>query len=233
MLAGEMSAGDLTGFLMYSLLMAGNISSLSGNYAEMMKSLAAANRTFEIIDRTPEIASSVHVQRKDSTTRARMQEQEQEHPDKLEPMSIMFENITFAYPTRSNIPVLGPNFNLTVEPGSVVAIVGGSGSGKSTIAAIITRMYDTDEDCGGKVFIDGNDILELDPSWLRKQIGIVSQEPLLFAGSVADNIRYGRLDASDEDIIDAAKAAHVLDFADTLPKGLDTQVGDRGTQVRL
>ena len=92
----------------------------------------------------------------------------------------------------------------------------------------MTRLYDCD---GGNIFLNDENIMDLDPAELRGQIGVVSQEPLLFAGSIADNIRYGRLDASDNDIIEAARAAHVLNFAEALPNGLDTQVGDRGSQL--
>jgi len=221
-LDGQMSAGDLTGFLMYSLLMAGNISSLSGTYTEMMKSVAAAGRTFDIIDRIPLIPSSFQIVNDDETL------DHSKINKKRGPISIRFEDVHFAYPTRKNAPVLGPKFSLLVDAGENLAIVGGSGSGKSTAGLLMTRLYDCD---GGKIFLNDENIMNLDPAFLRGQIGVVSQEPLLFAGSIADNIRYGRLDASDNDIIDAARAAHVLNFAEALPNGLDTQVGDRGSQL--
>lgn len=221
---GQMSAGDLTGFLMYSLLMAGNISSLSGTYTEMMKSVAAAGRTFDIIDRIPLIPSSFQKANDEETLAL-------DHPKVIKkkgPISIRFEDVHFAYPTRKNAPVLGPKFSLLVESGENLAIVGGSGSGKSTAGLLMTRLYDCD---GGNIFLNDENIMDLDPAELRGQIGVVSQEPLLFAGSIADNIRYGRLDASDNDIIEAARAAHVLNFAEALPHGLNTQVGDRGSQL--
>eukprot|EP00551_Chaetoceros_affinis_P005274 CAMPEP_0203684226 /NCGR_PEP_ID=MMETSP0090-20130426/47926_1 /ASSEMBLY_ACC=CAM_ASM_001088 /TAXON_ID=426623 /ORGANISM="Chaetoceros affinis, Strain CCMP159" /LENGTH=706 /DNA_ID=CAMNT_0050553393 /DNA_START=130 /DNA_END=2250 /DNA_ORIENTATION=+ len=246
-LANEMTAGDLTGFLMYSLLMAGNISSLSSTYADMMKSFAAAGRTFEIIDRVPGIPSSFRqgaLINNDDTTTTESYFSIEKLGDN-HPMAIQFENVHFAYPQRKEISILGPNFNLTVNPGEVVAIVGGSGSGKSTVAAILTRLYnidtdfdtDTDTDTNtarkkkGKVSIGGIDISDVNSACLRKTIGVVAQEPLLFAGSIADNIRYGRLDASEDEVARAAKAAHVLEFTDNLPLGMETQVGSRGLQL--
>ena len=221
-LAEQMTAGELTGFLMYSLLMAGNFSSLSGTYTEMMKSVAAAGRTFDIIDQIPMIPSSFqNVNNEVSLAESRFQ-------TKTGPLSIRFEDITFSYPTRKDTLVLGPKFSLNVVAGENIAIVGGSGSGKSTVGLLMTRLYDCDS---GNIFVNDENIMNLDPAFLRRQIGVVSQEPMLFSGSIADNIRYGRQDASDEEVIEAAKAAHVMQFANTLPGGLDTQVGDRGSQL--
>jgi len=106
--------------------------------------------------------------------------------------------------------------------------VGGSGSGKSTAGLLLARLYDIDS---GRIILNDKDIMDIDPAFLRTHIGVVSQEPLLFAGSIADNIKYGRLSASDDEVIEAARAAHVLKFTDTLPHGLETQVGHRGTQL--
>ncbi len=231
-LANEMTAGDLTGFLMYSLLMAGNLSSLSGTYTEMMKSVAAAGRTFDIIDRNPQIPSSFHgsyIEVNENTLLHQSTSHAGEDLDQLKgPLSISFRDIEFAYPVRKDAPVLGPKFSLNVNAGENIALVGGSGSGKSTVALLLARLYDIDK---GRIDVNDIDIMNLDPAALRQQIGVVSQEPLLFAGTIADNIRYGRIDASDEDIEAAARAAHVLSFTDNLPLGLDTQVGHRGTQL--
>jgi len=216
-LGGELSAGDLSAFLMYSLLMAGNISSLSGTYTEIQKSMAAAGRVFDIIDRIPLISSPLNEKK---TINNPFEESES--------ISIEFDNIGFSYPTRANVPVIGPNFSLDIKAGENIALVGGSGSGKSTIGLLLSRLYNLDE---GKILLNGQDISELDPSIVREQIGVVSQEPLLFYGSITDNIRYGRPDATDEEVEDAARKAHVTQFSDTLPKGLATQVGSRGTQL--
>jgi ABC-type multidrug transport system fused ATPase/permease subunit len=257
-LAGELSAGDLTGFLMYSLLMAGNVSSLSGTYTELMKSIAAAGRLFEIIDHVPQIQSSFRTTG-DSVS-----------PDGggfnpfvrgkcKELISIKFDGIGFAYPARPDARVLGPNFTLDIDAGEHIALVGGSGSGKSTISLLLTRLYNLDN---GRILLNGQDIVDIDPSIVRGQIGVVSQEPLLFSGTIYDNIRYGRSEASEEkvrlirnllcvfshthrrlmlafcrddtllQILEAARAARVTHFTDALPQGLETQVGSRGTQLR-
>ncbi|KAL3768047.1 hypothetical protein ACHAW5_001434 [Stephanodiscus triporus] len=226
-LAGELSAGDLTGFLMYSLLMAGNVSSLSGTYTEVMKSIAAAGRLFEIIDRVPKIPSSFQNTgdfgsldgiRLDPFVRGK-------HKGSI---SIKFDGIRFAYPARSDALVLGPDFSLDIDAGENIALVGGSGSGKSTISLLLTRLYNLDS---GRILLNGQDIADIDPAIVRGQVGVVSQEPLLFSGSIYDNIRYGRPSASDAEILDAARAAHVTHFTDALPRGLETQVGSRGTQL--
>ncbi|KAL7529729.1 hypothetical protein ACHAWF_003094, partial [Thalassiosira exigua] len=225
-LANELSAGDLTGFLMYSLLMAGNVSSLSGTYAEAMKSVAAAGRVFDVIDRVPGIPSSL---------RTSGEEREEKaidpfvHGEEKESISIRFADVGFAYPARPEVPVLGPNFCLEIDPGQNIALVGGSGAGKSTVSLLLARLYNLDK---GDIFLNGHNITDIEPSILREQIGVVSQEPLLFDCTIAENIRYGRPDANDEDILEAARAAHVTHFTAGLPLGLETQVGPRGTQLR-
>jgi ABC-type multidrug transport system fused ATPase/permease subunit len=219
-LANEMTAGDLTGFLMYSLLMAGNISSLSGTYTEMMKSMAAAGRTFDIIDRIPSIPSSFQSQHHSVSSSQRALETHKG------PISVQFHNVSFSYPTRTESIVLGPKFNLDIKAGENIAIVGGSGSGKSTAGSLLCRLYDLDK---GNIFLNGIDIMDLDPSFVRRQVGVVSQEPMLFAGTIKENIRYGNLSATDEEVTHAARAAHVLNFTDYLPNGLETQVGHSGS----
>ncbi len=221
-LSNEMSAGDLTGFLMYSLLMAGNLSSLSNTYAEIIKSIAAAGRTFDIIDRVPRIPSSFHPETVEESKAV-------DFHGHREAVKISFRDVQFAYPARSDVPVLGPKFNLDIASGENIAIVGGSGSGKSTVALLLARLYELN---AGSIYINGINIQSIDPAILRDQIGVVSQEPLLFDGTIADNIRYGRSNASDEDVIEAAARAHVTSFSDELPNGLSTQVGPRGTQLR-
>ena len=228
-LDNQMSAGDLTGFLMYSLLMAGNVSSLSGTYTEMMKSIAAAGRVFEIIDRSPRIPSSLHPSGQLAIDEGKEKLNPFVHGDEREPISISFEDVGFAYPVRPDVPVLGPGFTLNIEAGKTVALVGGSGSGKTTVGLCLARLYNLDK---GNIIFNGCNIMDIEPAIVREQIGVVAQEPLLFSGTIAENIRYGRPDASDEDILDAARAAHVTHFTDLLPLGLETPVGPRGTQLR-
>jgi ATP-binding cassette subfamily B protein len=224
-LAGELSAGELTGFLMYSLLMAGNVSSLSGTYTEIMKSIAAAGRLFEIIDRVPQIPSSLLTSGDDGT----IVDKSKSSPfERGKPISIKFDGVQFAYPARPDAKVIGPQFTLDIDAGENLALVGGSGSGKSTISLLLTRLYNLDN---GSILLNGKNIVTLDPTIVREQIGVVAQEPLLFSGSIYDNIRYGRPNASSEDILEAARLARVTQFTDTFPEGLETQVGSRGTQL--
>ena len=226
-LGGEMSPGDLTGFLMYSLLMAGNVSGLSTTYAEVMKSLAAAGRVFEIMDRVPSIPSSLdnksECEEVSSDEKATAIERRHHH----EPKSIRFENVRFAYPQRADVPVL-TDFELDIKAGENMALVGGSGSGKSTVALLLSRLYDLDS---GIIRVDGSDIMSMEPSALRSQIGVVSQDPLLFSGTIAENIWYGRPDATRTEVETAASRARVAEFTAGLPHGLDTRVGSRGTQL--
>ncbi|XP_076472534.1 ATP-dependent translocase ABCB1-like [Babylonia areolata] len=140
---------------------------------------------------------------------------------------VQFKGVTFSYPSREDIKVL-KRFDLTIEPGQTVALVGGSGCGKSTIIKLIQRFYDPDT---GSVELDGRNISRLNVHWLRRNIGIVSQEPVLFSCSIKDNIRLGNPDVSDEDILQAARNANAHDFISGLPKGYDTLVGERGAQL--
>lgn len=142
---------------------------------------------------------------------------------------IKLENVAFRYPTRPDTLVLN-NFSLQIAPGSVVAFVGRSGAGKSTIVGLVERFYDVAEGC---VYIDGRDIKDYDLRWLRRQIGLVSQEPMLFDSSIADNIRFGRAshDVSIAEVEAAAKAANAHDFIMKLDEGYNTRVGERGTQM--
>jgi ABC-type multidrug transport system fused ATPase/permease subunit len=162
--------------------------------------------------------------------------------------TIEFNNLSFHYPNRPDVPVL-KNFNLKAPPGSVIAMVGASGSGKSTLASLITRLYDPDDnyqhDFVGEeahrqnyeshrapITINGTDIRKIDPYYLRRMISVVPQDPVLFRGTIRDNIRYGQWDLiSDDDVLEAAHSAFVLDFALNFPDGLDTLVGPRGMQL--
>jgi len=135
--------------------------------------------------------------------------------------------VDFAYPNRNEIKVF-KNFNLTVLPGTAVAVVGESGSGKSTVASLLLRYYDP---LKGQIAIDGVDIQDLDPKWLRSQIGIVSQEPTLFAATIFDNIAYGKINATPEEVKRAAEKANAHKFIESFPQGYDTYVGERGVAL--
>ncbi|DAZ97746.1 TPA: hypothetical protein N0F65_009026 [Lagenidium giganteum] len=136
-------------------------------------------------------------------------------------------NVTFAYPSRPHINVCS-RYSLTIEAGETVALVGPSGSGKSTIVSLLERFYDPQE---GAVKLDGHDIKDLNVKWLRQQVGLVGQEPSLFATSIMENIRYGCPSASDEEVRQAAKMANAYNFIMEFPQGFDTEVGERGTQL--
>ncbi|SET87490.1 ABC transporter ATP-binding protein [Stigmatella erecta] len=206
---GAMSVGGLTSFLVYSLFVAFSLGALAELWADFMRASGAAERVFELIDRKPTIPTSGG-----------------ERPAHVEGR-IELREVNFAYPTRPDIQVL-QGIDLTIAPGEIVAIVGPSGAGKSTIASMLTRLYDPQE---GRVLLDGQDLKTLDPEWLRQQIGVVAQEPLLFSSSIAENIRYGRMDASDAEVEAAARAANAHDFISRFPEGYRTPVGERGVQL--
>lgn len=204
-----MSIGDLTSFILYTLLVAFSFGALGGLWADFMRATGAAERIFELMDRVSSIPRG--------------------EGRSLEQVGgrVTLEGVRFAYPSRPDVTVLR-DIDMELKPGEIVALVGPSGSGKSTIASLIPRFYDPDE---GEVLIDGVSVRELEPDWLRRQIGAVAQEPILFSTSIADNIRYGREDATDEEIEAAARAANAHDFIVQFPEGYQTSVGERGVQL--
>jgi ABC transporter fused permease/ATP-binding protein len=209
MLAGELSAGSLTSFLAYTLLVSTALSGLTELWGDLMRASGAAERVFEMIDRTPAIPQSGGLR-----------------PQTLEGR-VAFRDVRFAYPSRLDVPVL-QGLDLELAPGEVVALVGPSGGGKSTIAALLARLYDP---LAGAIQVDGHDLRGLDPRWLRQNLGAVAQEPLLFSCSIADNIRYGKPDATDAQVEAAARAANAHDFIQRFPDGYRTEVGERGVQL--
>ncbi|MCB9746734.1 MAG: ATP-binding cassette domain-containing protein [Alphaproteobacteria bacterium] len=205
---GLMTLGELTSYLLYTLTVAMSLGALSSLYEDFQKALGSSERVFELLDRPPLVSSG----------EARL--------DKVRG-SVRFEGVNFSYPARADHPVL-QGVQLSLEPGEVVALVGPSGSGKSTIASLTSRFYDPQ---GGQLLLDGTPYVDLNPDWLREQIGVVSQEPILFATSIRDNIRYGRPGATDAEIEDAAKAANAHDFILSFPDGYETMVGERGVKL--
>ncbi|KAK6645419.1 hypothetical protein RUM43_001696 [Polyplax serrata] len=229
-----MSVGNLTSFLMYAAYIGLSIGGLSSFYSELNRSLGASTRLWEIIDRVPQIQSSgsqnavticVGSGQLISTRACVLGGLIPSHDPRG---TISFRDVTFSYPTRKDTPVL-MSLSLDIPEATVTAIVGPSGSGKSTIASILLRLYDPD---AGKITLDGVSIDELSPNWIRKQIGYVSQEPILFSGSIRENILYGVDDASavtDEQLIQATKEANCYDFiTKNFSQGFETKVGERG-----
>ena len=206
---GELTVGGLTSFLVYTLLVAFSLGGLSDLWADFMRASGAAERIFELLDRSPAMAPSGGVELPRVEGRLEL------------------EGVAFAYPSRPDAPVLR-EIDLAIRPGEVVALVGPSGAGKSTIASLLLRLYDP---TAGRLSLDGHDLKALAPEWLRRQVGVVSQEPLLFSSSVAENIRYGRPEASDAEIEAAAIAANAHEFVSRFPEGYRTKVGERGAQL--
>lgn len=207
---GEITVGVLTSFVLYTLMVAVGLGALSGLHTDFMKAIGASERVFELIDRLPTVRAPEGALK----------------PSEVKG-EVKFEGVTFAYPSRPDRIVLD-KFDLTLSPGMVVALVGPSGSGKSTVASLTPRFYDPLE---GRITFDGHDIRTLDPEWLREQIGVVAQEPVLFAASVEDNIRYGKPDATQEQVIAAAKAANAHEFVSSFSDGYKTLVGERGVRL--
>jgi ATP-binding cassette subfamily B protein len=206
---GRMTVGELTAFTLYTVFVAFALSTLADLWSDLMRAGGASQRVFELLERTPELATGGDLR-----------------PDAIDGR-VQLADVSFAYPARPEVVVLD-GIDLGLEPGTVTALVGPSGAGKSTLSALIPRLYDP---IAGEVRLDGLDVRDYDLEWLRQQIGIVAQEPMLFSTTIEDNIRYGRADASRDEIEAAARAAHAHDFVVSLPDGYGTQVGERGIQL--
>ena len=205
---GYITAGSLIAFLIYAINLANPVKRLTQVYGNIQKALAAGDRVIDILETEPHV--------KELPTAKTMDHVKGE---------VHFDNVQFSYDAE-NLALKG--VTLHVKPGETVAIVGPSGAGKSTIANLLPRFYDV---TGGSIRIDGMDIREATFTSLRENIGLVPQDTMLFNASVRDNILYGRLDATDEEVLAAAKAANAIEFIEKLPQGFDTMVGERGNAL--
>ena len=209
-LDGTMSAGELSAFIFYAVLAAGAIATLAEVAGDVQRAAGAAERLLELLDTQPAIQSPVNPQRLPSASRG----------------EITLENVTFTYPGRETPALNG--FDLHIKPGERVAVVGPSGAGKSTLLALLLRFYDPSQ---GRITLDDRDVRTLDLAALRRAMGLVAQEPVLFSGSVAENLRYGDPEADIDRLRLAAQDASALDFIDALPQGFDTPLGPGGVQL--
>ncbi|MBC7870292.1 MAG: ATP-binding cassette domain-containing protein, partial [Chitinophagaceae bacterium] len=207
-LADRLTGGELIAFLVYGIGVAGSFASLVGLYTQFQEALGATRRVFQIMDTEPGILDKTDAKTLDSVEGR-----------------ITFKDVAFSYDARQEVL---HHINLDIAPGEILALVGPSGSGKSTIFNLIPRFYDPGE---GEVLVDGINLLDVTQSSLREQIGIVPQETLLFGGSIRENIGYGRLDATEEEIIEAAKVANAHTFIIEMPDGYDSIVGERGVRL--
>ncbi|KAL8604642.1 hypothetical protein ACOMHN_013422 [Nucella lapillus] len=205
---GTLSAGILTSFLLYTLQVALAFGLLSSLYGDFMQAVGASIRIFFLLERLPDMPAE------DGTVLNDLRG------------AMEFRSVTFTYPSRLERPVL-KGLSFKVEPGEMVALVGPSGGGKSTIVSLIERFYDPDS---GIIYLDGHDLKSLDAQWFRRKIGMVSQEPTLFAFSIRDNIAYG-CEASDEEVTEAAKQANAHTFIRQFEEGYGTMVGERGVRL--
>ena len=208
---GRMTGGQLSAFVFYAVLTAFAVGTISEVYGDLQRAAGAAERLLELLATRPEITAPPRPLAFPAAGRG----------------EVALEGITFFYPSRPERPALA-DFSLAVTPGETVALVGPSGAGKTTVFQLLLRFYDPTRGC---VRVDGVDIAKVDPAELRRRIGFVAQDPVIFGASAADNIRYGRPEASDAEVRAAAEAAAATEFLDRLPEGLDTFLGEKGVRL--
>jgi ATP-binding cassette subfamily B protein len=208
---GTMSAGELVQFVIYSVIVAGSVGSLSEIWGELQRAAGATERMNELLTVVDPIEEPAHPRALPSPVRGR----------------IAFEDVTFHYPARPTQSALD-GVNLTITPGETVALVGPSGAGKTTVFQLIMRFFDPDT---GRITLDDINIRDLALTDLRSQLALVPQEPVVFATSARENIRFGRPEASDAEVETAARAAAAHEFIERLPQGYDTHVGERGVML--
>ena len=207
-ISGHLTLAMITGFLMYGITIAASLGGLAGLYAQLRSAVGGVQRVFEILDTQPAVQDELNAEIMPPTRG-----------------EIRFEKVSFTYDGEA--PVL-QDITLDIQAGEILALVGPSGAGKSTIFNLIPRFYDPTQ---GQISIDGRDLRSVTQLSLRQQIGIVPQETILFGGSIRENILYGRLNASTEEMIEAARAANAHEFIMAFPNQYETIVGERGMNL--
>jgi len=210
-LAGRLSGGDLAAFIFYAAFAAGAVGALAEVAGDVQRAAGAIERLTELLETPPVIAAPASPAPLPEPARG----------------SVRFQGVTFHYPSRPDRSAL-EGFDLSVEPGERVAIVGPSGAGKTTVFQLLLRFYDPQ---AGAIVLDGVDLRAAAPEAVRARIGLVAQDPVVFSGDALENIRYGRPDASDAEVRAAADAAHASEFLDRLPEGFATHLGERGVRL--
>ena len=210
-LAGRISAGQLSAFVFYAVLVAGAFGAVSEVIGDLQRAAGATERLMELLATEPQI-------------RAPADPQPLPQPPRGE---VRFDNVSFRYPSRPDVLALA-DFSLEVKPGETVALVGPSGAGKSTVLQLLLRYYDSD---AGVISMDGVELRRADPRSLRTRLALVPQDPVIFAASVRENVRYGRPDASDTEVEKACAAAYASEFIERLPEAMDTFLGERGVRL--
>jgi ATP-binding cassette subfamily B protein len=210
-LQGRLSPGELSAFVFYAVVVASSAGALTEVVADLQRAAGAMDRLMQLLAMRPEIAAPATPVPLPRPTQG----------------AIRFDHVRFHYPTRPDRPALD-GFDLTVRPGETLAIVGPSGAGKTTVFQLLLRFYDPE---AGSLSLDGVDLRQAAPADLRARIGLVPQDPVIFAADAAENIRYGRPDASDAEVRAAAEAAHAVEFLDRLPRGFATPLGERGVKL--
>jgi ATP-binding cassette, subfamily B, bacterial len=210
-LAGRISAGELSAFVFYAVLVAGAVGAVSEVIGDLQRAAGATERLMELLATEPSIRAPANPQKLPEPPRG----------------EVRFERVTFRYPSRPDSAALS-DFSLSVSRGEKVALVGPSGAGKSTVFQLLLRYYDPQS---GSITLDGVELRNADPRMLRSRIALVPQDPVIFAASVAENVRYGRPDASDTEVADACKAAYATEFIGRLPEGMNSFLGERGVRL--
>jgi len=210
-IGNRMSGGALLQFILYGALVAGGVGALSETWGDLQRAAGATERLMDLLHEVPAIRAPVRPLSLPAHPRG----------------AVRFDNVSFHYPTRPDFKALN-GFSLDVRNGEAVALVGPSGAGKSTVFQLMLRFFDAQ---AGKISFDGIDITQLDPVELRRHIAVVAQEPVIFSGSIAANIRYGREEATEAQVRAAAEAAAATEFIERLPNGFDTMVGERGVTL--